>query len=100
MNLWSRRKFFLTSLAGGAVASNPKLFGADPVSPALAPRPAAQGKRPLIISSANGVNALMYTSDIFRGHWPDRILGDIEDVLAKRVRAFHEKDYDSEMRRH
>jgi N4-(beta-N-acetylglucosaminyl)-L-asparaginase len=66
MSLWSRRKFFLTSLAGGAVAGNPKLFGAEPVSLALAPQPAAQGKRPLIISSANGVNALHKGMDILK----------------------------------
>jgi N4-(beta-N-acetylglucosaminyl)-L-asparaginase len=66
MSLWSRRKFFLTSLAGGAVAGNPKLFGAEPVSLAPAPQPAAQGKRPLIISSANGVNALHKGMDILK----------------------------------
>ncbi|OQZ06785.1 MAG: hypothetical protein B6D36_03210 [Planctomycetes bacterium UTPLA1] len=38
----------------------------------------------------NGVTALMYRPDIFCGHWPDRILGDIEDVLAERMRTFHE----------
>ena len=29
MDLWSRRKFFLTSLAGGAAAGANKLFGRD-----------------------------------------------------------------------
>jgi len=67
MELWTRRKFFLTSLAGSALASAGKLFGrsADacgpsdslPGFPENAPQ-AAQGKRPLIISSANGVHAL------------------------------------------
>ena len=66
MSLWSRRKFFLTSLAGGAVAGNPKLFGADAMPLALAPKPAAQGKRPMIISSANGVNALHKGMDILK----------------------------------
>jgi N4-(beta-N-acetylglucosaminyl)-L-asparaginase len=66
MSLWSRRKFFLTSLAGGAVAGNPKLFGADAMSLPLAPQPAAQGKRPMIISSANGVNALHKGMDILK----------------------------------
>ena len=63
MELWSRRKFFLTSLAGSAIASAGKLFGrtlanggAPPVVASL--EPAAQGKRPLIISSANGLHAL------------------------------------------
>lgn len=58
MGLWSRRKFFLTSLASGAAAGAVNLLGN--VSPAKAApiAPAAQGKRPLIISSANGIHAL------------------------------------------
>jgi N4-(beta-N-acetylglucosaminyl)-L-asparaginase len=58
MQLWSRRKFFLTSLASSAIAGTTKLLGGD-LSANAAPRaPAAQGKRPLIISSANGLHAL------------------------------------------
>src|SRR2546429_6965573 len=65
MELWSRRKFFLTSLIGSAVAGAGKLFGrmwSDPngaaaTAPAFPGSP-AQGKRPLIISSANGLHAL------------------------------------------
>jgi N4-(beta-N-acetylglucosaminyl)-L-asparaginase len=57
MERWSRRKFFLTSLASSAVAGAGKLFGAASASAATAPA-AAQGKRPLIISSANGLHAL------------------------------------------
>jgi N4-(beta-N-acetylglucosaminyl)-L-asparaginase len=67
MNIWSRRKFFLTSLTSGLAAGAGKLFAGQPVksdaaallgapeSRAAAP---AQGTRPIIISSANGVNAL------------------------------------------
>jgi N4-(beta-N-acetylglucosaminyl)-L-asparaginase len=60
MERWTRRKFFLASLAGSAAASVGKLFGKTlpgeaPEPPAV---PAAQGARPLIISSANGVHAL------------------------------------------
>src|SRR6202171_4895540 len=63
MELWSRRKFFLTSLAGSAAASVSNLFGRTPApaganDAAYAAIPAIQGKRPMIISSANGVNAL------------------------------------------
>jgi len=65
MELWSRRRFFLTSLAGSAVASAGKLWGATPAaginrltSEALGQRAVGKGKRPVIISSANGVNAL------------------------------------------
>jgi N4-(beta-N-acetylglucosaminyl)-L-asparaginase len=74
MELWSRRKFFLTSLAGSAVAGAGKLFGrATPAGSRLeSPRAeesspqAAQGKRPLIISSANGVHALDRGMDILK----------------------------------
>ena len=66
MELWSRRKFFLTSLAGSAIAGATKLFGrtlsdsngATATARAFPGSP-AQGKRPLIISSANGLHALL-----------------------------------------
>ncbi len=66
MGLWSRRKFFLTSLAGGAAAGTANLLGnVAPANAAPSRRqshaplaPAAQGKKPLIISSANGLHAL------------------------------------------
>ena len=70
MELWSRRKFFLTSLAGSAVAGTGKLFGR--ATPAELSRTnesgaqASQGKRPLIISSANGVHALDRGMDILK----------------------------------
>src|ERR1700694_3215971 len=71
MSLWSRRKFFLTSLAGSAAAGFTNLF--ERTTPAAAAStgargvtPAAQGKRPLIISSANGVNALGRGMDILK----------------------------------
>src|SRR5580698_2307484 len=63
MSLWSRRRFFFTSLAGGAAAGTASLLGnvasanATP-SKSAALAPAGQGKRPLIISSANGLHAL------------------------------------------
>jgi N4-(beta-N-acetylglucosaminyl)-L-asparaginase len=71
MELWSRRKFFLTSLAGSAVASAGKLLGRTlpdgSASPALAGlAPPAPGKRPLIISSANGLHALRAGMDILK----------------------------------
>ena len=71
MELWSRRKFFLTSLAGSAIASANKLFGATPNNGSATPAlpnmaPAAQGKRPLIVSSANGVHALDKGMDILK----------------------------------
>jgi N4-(beta-N-acetylglucosaminyl)-L-asparaginase len=71
MSLWSRRKFFLTSLAGSAAAGVTNLFArATPAAAAgdgaRAATAAAQGKRPLIISSANGVNALGRGMDILK----------------------------------
>jgi N4-(beta-N-acetylglucosaminyl)-L-asparaginase len=68
MERWTRRKFFLTSLAGSAAASVGKLFGkALPDEPANSLGAAAvQGTRPLIISSANGVHALDKGMDILK----------------------------------
>jgi N4-(beta-N-acetylglucosaminyl)-L-asparaginase len=72
MELWSRRKFFLTSLAGSAIAGVGKFFGSTPPgnssgASALAnPAAATQGKRPLIISSANGLHALGKGMDILK----------------------------------
>lgn len=80
MGLWSRRKFFLTSLAGSAAASAGKLFG-QAMPPSAGGTPpvrytdyiyakrngaAAQGKRPIIISSANGLHALGNGMDILK----------------------------------
>src|SRR6266576_1561436 len=71
MELWSRRKFFLTSLAGSALAGTNKLFGRPPSNEdtelALATLAApAPGQRPLIISSANGLRALDKGMDILK----------------------------------
>src|SRR5689334_4780691 len=71
MELWSRRKFFLTSLAGSALAGTNKLFGRTPSNGnAALPLPnltaPAAGKRPLIISSANGLHALDKGMDILK----------------------------------
>ncbi len=62
MELWSRRKFFLTSAASSLVAGTERLF-ADELSKnakglSIGPSAAASGKRPLIVSSANGLHAL------------------------------------------
>lgn len=60
MDLWTRRKFFVTSLAGSALAGAGELFGK--VGPPLATAPSSSlpdaGTRPLMISSYNGLNAL------------------------------------------
>lgn len=74
MNRWTRRKFFVTSLAGSTLAGAARLLGgtwpANTTStspfkePGVAPSPA--GTRPLIISSANGLNALGKGMDILK----------------------------------
>src|SRR5215472_6518436 len=71
MELWSRRKFFLTSLIGGGFASAHGFFGRTPTNGNAAGSlanlaPPAQGKRPLIISSANGLHALDNGMDILK----------------------------------
>src|SRR6478736_1780853 len=73
MSLWSRRRFFLTSLAGTAAgtatflgAKAPVASGAEPMAAGLQAG-AAKGKRPIIISSANGVKALQKGMDILKG---------------------------------
>src|SRR3984893_1359103 len=87
MELWSRRKFFLTSLAGSAAASVSNLFGRTPApaganDAAYAAIPAAQGKRPIIISSANGVNALGRGMEILKkgGDTLDAVVGAVTIV--------------------
>jgi len=73
MDLWSRRRFFLSSLLGGAAAGVSNLFGRTPElragngdGGASTGRASGQGTRPLIISSANGVNALGRGMDILK----------------------------------
>jgi len=59
MELWSRRKFFLTSLASSFIAGAGQAFGrAIPADAAAMPSLPAQGARPILISSANGLHAL------------------------------------------
>jgi N4-(beta-N-acetylglucosaminyl)-L-asparaginase len=69
MDLWTRRKFFVTSLAGSALAGAGKLFGKVgpvPAETGLSATPAS-GTRPLMISSANGLNALDKGMQILKG---------------------------------
>jgi len=70
MEIWSRRKFFLASLAGSVAASAGKMFGRTGTAEgaaltSVAARPAA-GTRPIIISSANGLHALDKGMDILK----------------------------------
>src|SRR5437870_3157348 len=40
------------------------------------------------VYEANGLTAILFTPDQFRGDWPGRLLGRIGDVFAYRVAAF------------
>ena len=84
MELWSRRKFFFTSLAGSALASANQLFGRTPRNGPAVPSlgnlvPPAPGQRPLIISSANGLPALDRGMDILKKG------GDTLDAVVEAV---------------
>src|SRR5215475_7336956 len=68
MSLWSRRKFFLASMASTAAAGTTNLLGAtgsahkpgngSSANLLFGQAAANKGKRPVMISSANGVQAL------------------------------------------
>jgi N4-(beta-N-acetylglucosaminyl)-L-asparaginase len=67
MEIWSRRKFFLTSLAGSFAAGARKLLGNSlPANEAASRAASLPGTRPIIISSANGLHALDKGMDILR----------------------------------
>jgi N4-(beta-N-acetylglucosaminyl)-L-asparaginase len=86
MENWTRRKFFLASLAGSAAAAAGRLFGAasGPGLGGLPAAPVAQGKgtRPLIISAANGVKWLDRGMDVLKkgGDTLDAVLAVVTQV--------------------
>jgi N4-(beta-N-acetylglucosaminyl)-L-asparaginase len=65
MDRWTRRKFFATTLAGSALATTTNLFGESFPLPAP-PLPQSTAKRPLLISSVNGLHALDKGMDILK----------------------------------
>ncbi len=74
MDQWTRRKFFVTTLAGSALAGAGRLLG-EPLSVEPAKEPvldtapsvsAETARRPVMISAANGVNALPKGMDILK----------------------------------
>ncbi len=83
MDLWTRRRFFLTSLAGSALAGAGKLFGKtlhlENGGIARSTGGTASGKPPVMISSANGVNALGKGMDILKSG------GDTLDAVVAAV---------------
>ncbi len=95
MKDWSRRKFFLTSLAGGIAAGTQRLFGttlsnsngkghsADELElMPLAPQGTSKGTRPLIISSSNGFSHLDKGMDVLKkgGDTLDAVLAVVTQV--------------------
>lgn len=95
MSLWSRRKFFLNSLLGTAVAGSSELLreslAAEPVLGAALPP--ATGKRPVILSSANGnengVDALQKGMDVLKSG------GDTLDAVVAAVTLVENNPKDS-----
>ena len=73
MDRWTRRKFFAATLAGSALAGAERLFadalpsnGESLNGAKLVESPDTGAKRPVIISSANGLNALGKGMDILK----------------------------------
>ncbi|MGH9682840.1 MAG: isoaspartyl peptidase/L-asparaginase [Candidatus Acidiferrales bacterium] len=73
MEKWTRRKFFLTTLAGGMAASTKGLLGATPGRKAFTAdalqhaRGEGKGARPLIVSAANGIHHLDAGMAVLKG---------------------------------
>lgn len=45
----------------------------------------------LQVYRANGIEGVFLTPESFRGDWPGRVLGQIEDVLCRRYDRFHRR---------
>jgi N4-(beta-N-acetylglucosaminyl)-L-asparaginase len=90
MEKWTRRRFFLASMAGGVAASAQKLLGASlpPAksakfeSVAQASRAPVQGARPVIISAWNGLHHLQDGMEILKsgGDTLDAVLAVVTKV--------------------
>jgi N4-(beta-N-acetylglucosaminyl)-L-asparaginase len=82
MNNWTRRKFFLTTLAGGVAAGSQRLFGATLLGGEGAQAASGKGTRPLIISAANGFPHLDKGMDILKkgGDTLDAVLAVVTQV--------------------
>jgi N4-(beta-N-acetylglucosaminyl)-L-asparaginase len=84
MNQWTRRKFFSTTLAGSALAGTARLFGKSMPGEALSTGPSflpsvPTAKRPVMISSANGLHALGKGMNILKSG------GDTLDAVIEAV---------------
>jgi N4-(beta-N-acetylglucosaminyl)-L-asparaginase len=87
MENWTRRKFFLSTLAGSLVASSRRLFGASvPVAEGAFPQAGTQASskaaRPLIVSAANGFQHLNDGMEILKsgGDTLDAVLAVVTKV--------------------
>jgi N4-(beta-N-acetylglucosaminyl)-L-asparaginase len=66
MDRWTRRKFFVTTLAGSALAGTTNLLSTPTLAADPLPASTPTAKRPVIISAANGVHALGKGMDILK----------------------------------
>ena len=99
MENWTRRRFFLTSLAGSFAAGAGKLFGralpgdeaipANGAGRASAATAATQGQRPVIISSFNGLKYLDRGMDVLKKG------GDTLDAVLATVTAVEDDPEDT-----
>lgn len=51
----------------------------------------AQAKHKVQVYRSMGIEGLFLSEDSFRGDWPTRIMGQIEDILAGRLSHFRAK---------
>jgi N4-(beta-N-acetylglucosaminyl)-L-asparaginase len=84
----TRRRFFLTTLAGAVAAGTGDILGAAPATLPLA-RPAAQGARPLVVSSSNGLRWLDRGMEVLKGG------GDTLDAVLAVVTPVEDDPNDS-----
>ena len=92
MQFWSRRQFFLTSLASSIAAGASRLFGRTlpgDAAGALSAAAGPQGTRPLIISSANGLHALDRGMEILKKG------GDTLDAVVTAVTVIEDDPEDT-----
>jgi N4-(beta-N-acetylglucosaminyl)-L-asparaginase len=91
MEKWTRRKFFLSTLAGSLAASTRGLFGATPTK-ASQPQMGAgsgKGKRPTIISAHNGLHHLDAGMDVLKSG------GDTLDAVLAVVTKVEDDPHDN-----
>jgi len=79
MDLWSRRRFFSTTLVGSALAGGARLLGKSLLISALPVPPDTAARRPVLISSANGLHALAKGMDVLKAG------GDTLDAVVAAV---------------